>query len=175
MSRAGWLLVLAALAVVVVALVGAAVTGGSVEVNASERNTAKQLDACAVFTTSDAQTILGPAAVGTRPDDVGTCSYLSRPPVASPGSPPPTLVTINIYDGQPLSVSESYDGGSPQDDTSVSGLGNEARWYFYGRGAAGVLDVHKGSHVVRLMVGDAPVNNKATAIATARVILSRLS
>ena len=174
MSRAGWLLVLASLAVVVVVLVGAAVTGGSVEVNASERSTAKQLDACAVFTQSDAQTILGPAAVGTRPE-MGSCSYLSRPPVASPGSPPPTLVTINIYDGQPLSVSESYDGGSPQRDTSVSGLGNEARWYFYGRGAAGVLDVHKGSHVVRLMVGDAPVNNKATAIATARVILSRLS
>jgi hypothetical protein len=53
-------------------------------------------------------------------------------------------------------------------------VGNQARWYFYGRGAAGVLDVHKGKYVVRLLVGDAPVNNKATAIAAARVILSRL-
>jgi hypothetical protein len=175
MSRGAWLLLLPSLAVVVVALAGAAVTGGSVDVDTSPANTAKQLDACAVFTTSDAQTILGPAAWGTRPDDGGTCSYLSRPPVASPGSPPPTLVTINIYDGQPLPVSESYDGGSPQRDTSVSGLGNQARWYFYGHGAAGVLDVHKGNHVVRLMVGDASVNNKATAVATARVILSRLA
>jgi hypothetical protein len=84
-------------------------------------------------------------------------------------------VTINIYDGQPLPVSESYEGGSPQRDSPVSGLGSQARWYFYGRGAAGVLDVHEGDHVVRLMVGDAPVSNKATAIATARVILSRLT
>jgi hypothetical protein len=143
-------------------------------VNASERSTAKELDACTVFTTADAQAILGPAAWGTHPDDLGTCSYLSRPPVASPGSPPPTLVTVNIYEGQPLPVEASYDGGSPERDTAVSGLGSHARWYFYERGAAGVLDVHKGNLVIRLMVGDAPVNNKATAIAAAGVILSRL-
>jgi hypothetical protein len=174
MSRAAWLLVLAALALVVVALVGVAVTGGSVDVNASESNTAKQLDACAVFTPSDAQAILGAAAWGTRPDGSGTCSYLSGPAVASPGSPPPTLVTISIYDGQPAPVSESYEGGSPVRDTAVRGLGGQAHWYFFGRGAAGVLEVHKGSHVVRLMVGDAPVDNQATAVAATKVILSRL-
>ncbi len=62
MSRVAWLLVWASLAAVVVALVGAAVIGGSVEVNVSERSTAKQIDACAMFATSDTQTILGPAA-----------------------------------------------------------------------------------------------------------------
>jgi hypothetical protein len=174
MSRGAWLLLLASVAVVAVALVGAAVTGGSVEVNASERSTAKQLDACALFTTPDAKALLGPAAWGSRPGGDSGCSYLSGPPVSSPGSPPPTLVTINVFDGQPLPVSESYEGGSPQRDAAVSGLGSHARWYFYGRGAAGVLEVHQGNHVVRLMVGDAPDNNKATAIATARMILSRL-
>jgi hypothetical protein len=172
MSRATWLLVSASLAVVVVALVVAAVTGGSVEVNASERSTAKQLDACAVFTQSDAQSILGPATPsGGHPGGDGGCAYLSGAPVSSPA---PTLVSINIYDGQPPPVSDSYDGGPPQRESSVSGVGNRARWYFYGRRAAGVLDVHKGNQVVRVMVGDAPVSNKATAIASARVILSRL-
>ena len=175
MSRQAWLLVLVTVAVVVVALVGAAVTGGSVEVSPSHVSTAKPLDACAVFTTTDAQAILGPAAWGTRPDGAGTCSYLSGVPAPPPGSPPPTLVTINIYDGQPLSVDESYDGGSPERNTAVDGLGSDARWYFFGRGAAGVLEVHKGTHVVRLMVGDAPVTNKATAIAVASVVLGRLS
>jgi hypothetical protein len=174
MSRGAWLFVLASVAVVVVVLAAAAVTGGSVEVTASEANTAAQLDACAVFTASDAQALLGAAAVGARPDGSGSCAYLSRPPVASPGSPPPTLVTISVYDGQPLSVSESYDGGSPERDTAVAALGRHARWYFYGRGAAGVLEVHKGDHVVRLMVGDAPNGNRTTAIAAATVILSRL-
>jgi len=83
MSCAAWLLVSAAGAAVVVALVGAALTGGSVEVNAWERSTAKQLDACGLFTASDAHTLLGPAAWGTRRDDGGTCSHLSRPPVTN--------------------------------------------------------------------------------------------
>jgi hypothetical protein len=78
MSRAAWLLVMASLAIVVVGLVGAAVTGGSVDVNASARSTAKQLDACAAFTASDAQAILGPAAVGGRPDDLGTVARQSH-------------------------------------------------------------------------------------------------
>ena len=49
MSRGAWLLILASVALVVVALVGAAATGGSVELNASQANTPAQLDACAVF------------------------------------------------------------------------------------------------------------------------------
>jgi hypothetical protein len=171
MSRGAWLLVLASLAVVAVALLGAAVTGGSVEVNASDRSTAKQLDACSVFTQLDAQSILGPATPpGGHPGGDGGCAYLSRAPVSSPA---PTLVSVNIYDGQPLPVPESYDGGPPQRDGPVRGIGNRARWYFYGRRAAGVLDVHRGSEVVRVMVGDAS-DNRATAIATAQLILSRL-
>ena len=171
MSRAAWLLVLASLAVVVVVLVGAAVTGGSVEVNASERSTAKQLDACAVFTQSDAQSILGPATPpGGHPGGDGGCAYLSNAPTATPR---PTLVSINVYDGQPLSVSDSYDGGPPTKETAVSSVGSHATWYFYGRGAAGVLDAREGKYVVRVMVGDAR-DDRATATATARVILARL-
>src|SRR5262245_46064097 len=109
MSRRAWLLLGAGAAIVAIALGWAAVTGGSVEVNASHTETAKQLDACTVFTTPDAQALFGPSAWGTRPEAGGTCSYLSGPPVVSPGSPPPTLVTINIYDGEPLSVADSYD------------------------------------------------------------------
>ena len=171
MPRRAWLVLALCVAVVAVVVVGAFATQHRYTSNASATNTATQLDSCALFTQADAQSLIGPAATpGLRPDTTGSCAYLSDAPANTPA---PTLITINTYDGEPLPVSESYEGGPAERDTPVRGLGARARWYFYGRGAAGVLDVHDGSHVVRVMVGEAD-DNRATAIATARTILDRL-
>jgi hypothetical protein len=156
-------------AVVVLVAIGAIVASGSG--SASSQSSASQLNVCGVFTLTDAQAILGAATTSPGPlGGEGSCVYLSDAPTSTP---PPTLISINVYDGQPLSVAESYDGGPPKRDSAVNGLGSSARWYFYGRSAAGVLDVHDHQHVVRVMVGGSQ-DDRATAVATARVILEHL-
>ena len=127
------------------------------------------LNPCQYFTLDDARPILGPAATVMSPGG-GVCAFLSGNPATVEN---PILVSISAFAGHPPSVAQSYEGGPPTHVSALTGLGDRARWYSFGRGAAGVLEVRVGSRVVRLMVGDRP-NQEAIAIAAASVIAPRL-
>jgi hypothetical protein len=126
------------------------------------------LDACRVFAMSDAQQLFGSnAIVGGHIGLLGNCSYTDANQRGSG-----RLIALDLFRGQPPSVADSYEQG-PVSDTAVDVPGAHARWYFYGRDAAGVLDVHRGRYVLRVAVGQTH-DDRAVATAVAKVILPRL-